>query len=83
MEMTIRGDTLLYRNNTGTVGAIHSNVFTRYEYGTFTFVGVCSSINTLVLMCCFSVVFSFFVISVQCAMFIMEIMLSVQRIKTT
>jgi len=31
MEMTIRGDTLLYRNNAGTVGAIRSMVFTRYE----------------------------------------------------
>lgn len=41
MEMTIRGDTLLYRNNTGTVGAIHSSVFTRYEYGAVTFVDVC------------------------------------------
>jgi len=29
MEMTIRGDTLLYRNNAGTVGAIRSMVFTR------------------------------------------------------
>ena len=29
MEMTIRGDTLLYRNSAGTVGAIHSSVFTR------------------------------------------------------
>ena len=29
MEMTIRGDTLLYRNSAGTVGAIHSIVFTR------------------------------------------------------
>ena len=31
MEMTgIRGDTLLYRNSAGTVGAVHSIVFTRY-----------------------------------------------------
>lgn len=28
MEMTIRGDTLLYRNASGGVGAIHSAVFT-------------------------------------------------------
>jgi hypothetical protein len=29
IEMTIRGDTLLYRNAVGGVGAIHSAVFTR------------------------------------------------------
>lgn len=28
MEMTIRGDTLLYRNASGGVGAIHSAAFT-------------------------------------------------------
>eukprot|EP00591_Stephanopyxis_turris_P012839 CAMPEP_0195516924 /NCGR_PEP_ID=MMETSP0794_2-20130614/9160_1 /TAXON_ID=515487 /ORGANISM="Stephanopyxis turris, Strain CCMP 815" /LENGTH=267 /DNA_ID=CAMNT_0040645641 /DNA_START=68 /DNA_END=871 /DNA_ORIENTATION=- len=29
MEMTIRGDTLLYRNSAGSVGAIHSDIFCR------------------------------------------------------
>lgn len=29
MELTIRGDTLLYKNATGAVGMIHSAVFTK------------------------------------------------------